>query len=116
MVGGPGAPGILVVKRRLLSSALVPTQPGGGTVFFVTSKCVSMGFCWLLLLHARAFPRLPPGGSVRARVCRDNSCRACLCAMLGESNQGKMRIHVSADMLGFAMTSYAMHLSSVRGA
>ena len=38
LVGGPGAPGVLVVKRRLLSRAKVPTQPGGGTVFFVTSK------------------------------------------------------------------------------
>lgn len=38
MVGGPGAPGILVVKRKLLSLATVPTQPGGGTVFFVTKK------------------------------------------------------------------------------
>lgn len=38
LVGGPGAPGILVVKRRLLNIAKVPTQPGGGTVFFVTNR------------------------------------------------------------------------------
>ena len=37
MVGGPGSPGILVVKKRLLSNA-VPEQPGGGTVFFVTDR------------------------------------------------------------------------------
>ncbi|KAG5192248.1 pyridoxal phosphate-dependent transferase, partial [Tribonema minus] len=34
-VGGPGTPGVLVVKRRLLANA-VPTVPGGGSVFFVT--------------------------------------------------------------------------------
>lgn len=36
-VGGPGSPGVLVVKKRLLANA-VPTAPGGGTVFFVTEK------------------------------------------------------------------------------
>ncbi len=34
-VGGPGTPGVLVVKRHLVKNA-VPTQPGGGTVDFVT--------------------------------------------------------------------------------
>ncbi|TYZ64994.1 hypothetical protein PybrP1_000442 [[Pythium] brassicae (nom. inval.)] len=34
-VGGPGSPGVLVVKKRLLGNA-VPTTAGGGTVFFVT--------------------------------------------------------------------------------
>jgi len=34
-VGGPGTPGVLVVKRSLLRSA-VPSVPGGGTVLFVT--------------------------------------------------------------------------------
>jgi selenocysteine lyase/cysteine desulfurase len=34
--GGPGTPGVLVVKRRLLQNA-VPVVPGGGTVFYVTS-------------------------------------------------------------------------------
>ncbi|RHY14008.1 hypothetical protein DYB25_001414 [Aphanomyces astaci] len=34
-VGGPGSPGVLVVKKRLLGNA-VPTAPGGGTVFYVT--------------------------------------------------------------------------------
>ena len=33
--GGPGTPGVLCVKKALLSNA-VPLQPGGGTVFFVT--------------------------------------------------------------------------------
>jgi selenocysteine lyase/cysteine desulfurase/tRNA(Ile)-lysidine synthase TilS/MesJ len=35
--GGPGSPGILVVKNWLLANE-VPTIPGGGTVFFVTEK------------------------------------------------------------------------------
>jgi len=36
-LGGPGSPGILVVKRALLARRLVdaPTEVGGGTVFFV---------------------------------------------------------------------------------
>ena len=33
--GGPGTPGVLVVKRRLLRAA-VPTVPAGGTVVFVS--------------------------------------------------------------------------------
>ena len=37
LVGGPGSPGVLVVKKRLLGN-LVPAQPGGGTVFFVTAE------------------------------------------------------------------------------
>jgi selenocysteine lyase/cysteine desulfurase/tRNA(Ile)-lysidine synthase TilS/MesJ len=32
--GGPGTPGVLVVKKHLLQNA-VPAVPGGGTVFFV---------------------------------------------------------------------------------
>lgn len=36
-VGGPGTPGVLVVKKRLLCNA-VPGTVGGGTVFFVTEK------------------------------------------------------------------------------
>jgi selenocysteine lyase/cysteine desulfurase/tRNA(Ile)-lysidine synthase TilS/MesJ len=36
-VGGPGSPGVLVVKKRLLGN-VVPTKPGGGTVFFVTKQ------------------------------------------------------------------------------
>ncbi len=35
-VGGPGTPGVLVVKRRLLANR-VPTVPGGGTVAYVSS-------------------------------------------------------------------------------
>ncbi len=35
-IGGPGTPGVLVVKRALLDSP-VPTVPGGGTVAFVTT-------------------------------------------------------------------------------
>jgi selenocysteine lyase/cysteine desulfurase/CRP-like cAMP-binding protein len=34
-VGGPGSPGVLVVKRAVARSE-VPTQPGGGTVEYVT--------------------------------------------------------------------------------
>ena len=34
-VGGPGTPGLLVVKRDLVRNT-VPSQPGGGTVDFVT--------------------------------------------------------------------------------
>ena len=33
-VGGPGTPGLLVVKRRLLDNR-VPSEPGGGTVSYV---------------------------------------------------------------------------------
>lgn len=33
--GGPGAPGILVAKRALFTNE-VPSEPGGGTVFYVT--------------------------------------------------------------------------------
>jgi selenocysteine lyase/cysteine desulfurase len=33
-IGGPGTPGVLVVKRHVLRSG-VPTQPGGGTVAYV---------------------------------------------------------------------------------
>ncbi|RLN95670.1 hypothetical protein BBJ28_00020901 [Nothophytophthora sp. Chile5] len=39
-VGGPGTPGVLIVKKRLLSNE-VPTMPGGGTVLFVTEKAHS---------------------------------------------------------------------------
>ncbi|MGI9290226.1 MAG: aminotransferase class V-fold PLP-dependent enzyme [Gammaproteobacteria bacterium] len=34
-IGGPGTPGLLVVKKKLVTNR-VPTQPGGGTVDFVT--------------------------------------------------------------------------------
>ncbi len=34
-VGGPGTPGVLVVKRALLRNR-VPSVPGGGTVLFVS--------------------------------------------------------------------------------
>lgn len=36
LVGGPGSPGVLVVKRKLLQNR-VPTVPGGGTVAYVNS-------------------------------------------------------------------------------
>jgi len=36
-VGGPGTPGILVVKKQLLQNA-VPAMPGGGTVLYVTPE------------------------------------------------------------------------------
>ncbi|KDO22160.1 hypothetical protein SPRG_12658 [Saprolegnia parasitica CBS 223.65] len=34
-LGGPGSPGVLVLKKRLLGNP-VPSAPGGGTVFYVT--------------------------------------------------------------------------------
>lgn len=36
-IGGPGTPGILLVKRKLLTN-LVPSVPGGGTVSYVSSE------------------------------------------------------------------------------
>lgn len=36
-IGGPGTPGILVVKRKLLRNA-VPSAPGGGTVSYVSAS------------------------------------------------------------------------------
>ncbi len=36
-VGGPGTPGVLVVKRHLLTNR-VPTVPGGGTVSYVSAE------------------------------------------------------------------------------
>uniref|UniRef100_M4B793 Aminotransferase class V domain-containing protein n=1 Tax=Hyaloperonospora arabidopsidis (strain Emoy2) TaxID=559515 RepID=M4B793_HYAAE len=39
-VGGPGSPGVLVVKKNLMINE-VPTMPGGGTVLFVTEKAHS---------------------------------------------------------------------------
>jgi len=38
--GGPGSPGVLVAKRRLLRTA-VPTVPGGGTILFVSPTAQS---------------------------------------------------------------------------
>ena len=44
MMGGPGSPGVLVVKRKLMYDefskyrARPPSAPGGGTVFFVTDN------------------------------------------------------------------------------
>ncbi|KAJ8607109.1 hypothetical protein CTAYLR_009153 [Chrysophaeum taylorii] len=35
-LGGPGAAGVLVVKKALLDPARPPARPGGGTVFFAT--------------------------------------------------------------------------------
>jgi selenocysteine lyase/cysteine desulfurase len=35
-IGGPGTPGVLVVKRKLLRNS-VPSMPGGGTVSYVSS-------------------------------------------------------------------------------
>lgn len=38
-VGGPGSPGVLVAKKRLMQpSTSTPVEPGGGTVFFVTDE------------------------------------------------------------------------------
>lgn len=38
-IGGPGSPGVLVVKKRLAATP-IPTQPGGGTVAMVTPNTV----------------------------------------------------------------------------
>jgi selenocysteine lyase/cysteine desulfurase len=35
-IGGPGTPGVLVIKKRLLTNS-VPSVPGGGTVSYVSS-------------------------------------------------------------------------------
>ena len=35
--GGPGSPGVLVAKRSLFTNK-IPTEPGGGSIFFVTRK------------------------------------------------------------------------------
>lgn len=40
LVGGVGAPGVLVVNKSVLINT-VPNRPGGGTVFFVRPVCVS---------------------------------------------------------------------------
>jgi len=37
LLGGPGSSGVLVAKKALLQNT-VPAAPGGGTVFYVTSK------------------------------------------------------------------------------
>ena len=34
-LGGPNTPGLLVCKKSILKAAVVPVEPGGGTVFFV---------------------------------------------------------------------------------
>ena len=36
-VGGPGSPGILVVKKKLCTN-IIPTAPGGGTVSWVDQQ------------------------------------------------------------------------------
>lgn len=35
-IGGPGTPGVLAIKRQLLSAQQPPSQPGGGTVSWVS--------------------------------------------------------------------------------
>jgi selenocysteine lyase/cysteine desulfurase/CRP-like cAMP-binding protein len=37
LIGGPGSPGVLVVKKKLAQNT-IPTQPGGGTVSLVTPR------------------------------------------------------------------------------
>ncbi len=37
LVGGPGTPGVLIVKKKLMTNA-VPAMPGGGTVLYVTPQ------------------------------------------------------------------------------
>ena len=36
-IGGPGTPGLLVAKKKLFANR-IPSNPGGGTVSWVTSK------------------------------------------------------------------------------
>eukprot|EP00164_Ancoracysta_twista_P009964 GFYU01014880.1.p1 GENE.GFYU01014880.1~~GFYU01014880.1.p1 ORF type:complete len:857 (+),score=242.99 GFYU01014880.1:79-2649(+) len=36
-VGGPGTPGVLALKRKIVKNT-VPMEPGGGTIFFVTRE------------------------------------------------------------------------------
>jgi len=38
MFGGIGGPGVLVVKKRLVSQSNAPNRSGGGTVFYVTAS------------------------------------------------------------------------------
>jgi len=38
IIGGVGAPGVLVVKKNLVSQSNAPHRSGGGVVFYVTSK------------------------------------------------------------------------------
>lgn len=38
-IGGPGSPGVLVVRKELVRNT-VPTQPGGGTIDFVTRDVI----------------------------------------------------------------------------
>ncbi|ORZ40925.1 pyridoxal phosphate-dependent transferase [Catenaria anguillulae PL171] len=37
-IGGPGTPGVLVIRRSLLASSSVPARPGGGSVTWVTKE------------------------------------------------------------------------------
>lgn len=37
LVGGPGTPGVLIMKRKLMTNT-VPAMPGGGTVVYVTPQ------------------------------------------------------------------------------
>eukprot|EP01035_Chromulina_nebulosa_P021953 gene21953-28423_t len=38
-IGGPGSPGVLILKKNILPSRdEAPTRPGGGTVFYVTDS------------------------------------------------------------------------------
>lgn len=43
MLGGPGAPGILIVKKRLVSQVRAPSRSGGGYV----EQPVTILICWL---------------------------------------------------------------------
>ncbi|KAL0585889.1 hypothetical protein ABG067_004423 [Albugo candida] len=37
-IGGPGTPGVLVLKKKLFSKTCSTSQPGGGTVLYVTAN------------------------------------------------------------------------------
>eukprot|EP01125_Pyxidicula_operculata_P013738 TRINITY_DN4559_c0_g2_i2.p1 TRINITY_DN4559_c0_g2~~TRINITY_DN4559_c0_g2_i2.p1 ORF type:complete len:860 (+),score=152.31 TRINITY_DN4559_c0_g2_i2:1444-4023(+) len=62
-IGGPGTPGILVVKKKFFNKNLPPSKAGGGTVFFVTSD----DHRYLSNLHEREEGGTPDiVGSIRA--------------------------------------------------
>lgn len=37
-MGGPGSPGVLILKKKFINRRACPTTPSGGTVFFVTEQ------------------------------------------------------------------------------
>jgi len=65
-VGGPGTPGVLLVKKHMFLNVNHPTQPGGDTVFFVTEQ----DHRYLKKPHEREEGGTPDVvGAVRAGLC-----------------------------------------------